>query len=95
MGKERTRATQLLTTLEPNITLMKPSPICQLAAISVSCVLSAVFHGRCVRAGITFSRFLGPLWSIYFNPTLVLIRTIYRTVEHFSTSQILANSPPN
>ncbi|KAF1925761.1 uncharacterized protein M421DRAFT_423317 [Didymella exigua CBS 183.55] len=75
--------------------LMKASLICQLAVISIFCVIAAIFHLRCRRARITSNKVLGPLWTMYVSMSLILIRTIYRIVEHFGTSQIPANPPPN
>lgn len=75
--------------------LMKASLICQLGVISVFCIIAGVFHRRCTRAGITSRSVQGPLWTMYTSMTLILIRTIYRVVEHFGTSQIPANLPPD
>ncbi|KAJ8110311.1 hypothetical protein OPT61_g6817 [Boeremia exigua] len=75
--------------------LMKASLICQLAVISLFCMIAAVFHRRCVRAGITSRKVQGPLWTMYISMAFILTRTIYRIVEHFGTSQIPANLPPN
>ncbi|KAH6644253.1 RTA1 domain protein [Boeremia exigua] len=75
--------------------LMKASLICQLGVISIFCVISGVFHRRCVRAGITSRQVQGPLWTMYISMTLILIRTIYRIVEHFGTSRVPANPRPN
>ncbi|KAL1602236.1 hypothetical protein SLS59_004923 [Nothophoma quercina] len=74
--------------------LMKASLICQLAVISTFCVIAGVFHRRCSRAGITTRKVQGPLLTMYISMTLILIRTIYRIVEHFGQSQIPANPPP-
>lgn len=73
--------------------LMKASLICQLGVFSMFCVIAGFFHRRCLRAGILSRKVRGPLWTMYISMTFILVRTIYRIVEHFGASQIPANPP--
>lgn len=71
--------------------LTKTALIAQIAVISVFIIIAGMFHHRCRRAGIKNRKVQGPLWTMYISTALILIRTIYRIVEHFGVSRIPAN----
>jgi hypothetical protein len=75
--------------------LMKASLLCQLAVILIFCIITGIFNLRCKKAGTTLRKVQGPLSTLYVSMALILIRTIYRIVEHFGTSRIPANLPSN
>lgn len=74
---------------------MKTSLIMQICVISLFCVIAATFHRRCLRGGITTRKVQGPLLTLYLSMALILLRTIYRVVEHFGTSSIPTTPEPD
>lgn len=75
--------------------LTKASLILQIGVILTFCILAGVFHRRCLKGGITTRKVQGPLMTLYMSTALILMRTIYRTVEHFGSSYIPNNSSPD
>ncbi|KAF2134985.1 hypothetical protein P153DRAFT_362688 [Dothidotthia symphoricarpi CBS 119687] len=75
--------------------LMKTSLILQVGVICLFCIIAGVFHRRCIKGGITSKKVQGPLMTMYISVTLILIRTIYRIVEHFGASRIPVNPGPD
>ncbi|KAF2188454.1 hypothetical protein K469DRAFT_737351 [Zopfia rhizophila CBS 207.26] len=75
--------------------LMKTALITQIGVITCFVVITAIFHNRCRKAAIHNKQVQGPLWTMYVSTALILIRTIYRTVEHFGLSRVPANPPPD
>lgn len=75
--------------------LLKASLILQVVVIVVFCTASGIFQRRCTKAGIRSRKVQGPLLTLYISMALILIRTIYRLVEHFGQSRIPRNPSPN
>lgn len=73
--------------------LMKASLIVQVAVITVFCVVSGMFHWRCMRSGIRSRKVQGPLFTLYISMLLIFTRSIYRIVEHFGQSRRPINPP--
>ncbi|KAF3021390.1 hypothetical protein E8E14_000742 [Neopestalotiopsis sp. 37M] len=63
--------------------LMRASLILQLVVIGCFTLLTTVFYCRCKRAGALNRRIQRPLQILYVSTALILVRTIYRTVEFF------------
>lgn len=73
--------------------LTKASLILQLGVITLFCVLAALFQRRCSRAGVGGRpQVQKPLATLYISMTLILIRTIYRVVDHFAVD-VLHRTP--
>jgi hypothetical protein len=68
--------------------LIKASLVIQIVVIALFCLLAGIFHRRCARGGITVRQVWAPLVTLYISMFLILVRTIYRTVEHFGVAQI-------
>lgn len=68
---------------------MKASLIIQIAVILCFIAIAAVFHRRCALAGIGRARGVRqPLLTLYASVALLLVRTVYRIVEHFGLAGI-------
>lgn len=57
----------------------------QFCVIATCVVLASIFHWRCVRAGIKKRFVLTLLVTLYVSVVLILIRCIYRLVEHLGS----------
>lgn len=69
--------------------LTKASLLLQLGVITLFCFLAALFQRRCNRAGVGGrSQVVKPLVTLYVSMALILIRTIYRVVDHFSVDAL-------
>jgi hypothetical protein len=75
--------------------LMKAGLLLQIGVIAIFCIIAGIFHRRCFKRGITSRKVQDPLVTLYISMMLILIRTIYRIVEHFGTSGIPSKPPPN
>ena len=65
--------------------MTKASLILQLLLVAVFFLMITIFHYCCRRSGITKStRVTRPLAILYTAMTLILARTLYRTIEHFT-----------
>jgi hypothetical protein len=64
--------------------LMRASLALQFAVIALFYALAAVFHARCVRARVGHPRVRPVLGTLYVSMVLILVRTVYRAVEHFA-----------
>lgn len=65
-------------------TMMKTGLVLQVVVISLFFLCAGTFHYRCAKAGVARSRRVStPMHIMYISTSLVLIRTIYRTVEYF------------
>ncbi|PSN72316.1 RTA1 domain protein [Corynespora cassiicola Philippines] len=73
--------------------LMKTSLIIQVVVITTFCIIAAIFHRKCTSAGLKSRKVQGPLWTMYASMALILVRTIYRIVEHFGASSIPTDPP--
>jgi hypothetical protein len=74
--------------------LMKVSLVVQVIIIALFSIVAGLFHRRCTKAGITSRNIQRPLLTLYVSMALILVRTIYRMVEHFGASHIPSNPPP-
>ncbi|KAK7966549.1 RTA1 domain protein [Apiospora aurea] len=59
----------------------------QIVVIGLFIVLASTFYCRCRQAGVASHNVSMVLWTLYISSGLILIRTIYRLAEHFSTSR--------
>lgn len=60
----------------------------QLSVVATFFILSSIFHRRCLRAGIRNRSVITPLWVLYVSMILILVRCIYRLVEHTGATGI-------
>jgi hypothetical protein len=65
----------------------------QLGVIVVFVILAAIFHRRCVKADIHAKAVPTLLITLYVSMALILIRCIYRLVEHLGNTTIRLNDP--
>lgn len=63
----------------------------QIGVILLFSMIAGVFHRRCIKGGIRSRKVQGPLVTLYISMTLILIRTIYRMIEHFGVSRLPTN----
>jgi hypothetical protein len=68
--------------------LLKSALILQLVVLSLFVVLAITFHRRCSKAGLVPDNLVRPLRTLYISSTLIGIRTIYRTIEYFTTASL-------
>ncbi|KAF2150254.1 hypothetical protein K461DRAFT_287839 [Myriangium duriaei CBS 260.36] len=66
------------------LALLQASLIIQIAVIGFFVTMMVVFHLRARRNGVFPRNVQIPLYTLYFTTLLILIRCVYRTVEHFS-----------
>lgn len=60
----------------------------QLGVIIIFFVLAAIFHRRCAKSNIHARAISIPLTTLYVSMALILIRCIYRLVEHFGNTTV-------
>ncbi|KIX09108.1 uncharacterized protein Z518_00186 [Rhinocladiella mackenziei CBS 650.93] len=60
----------------------------QLAVIVIFVLLAAIFHRRCAKANIHAKAVSTPLITLYISMSLILIRCIYRLVEHLGNTTV-------
>ncbi|RDL32560.1 Uncharacterized protein BP5553_09016 [Venustampulla echinocandica] len=68
--------------------LLKAALVLQLVILCLFIALAVVFQRKCVRAGIFPRNLKLVLLTLYISSALIGVRTIYRTVEYFTTSQL-------
>ncbi|TVY58985.1 hypothetical protein LSUE1_G008720, partial [Lachnellula suecica] len=68
--------------------LLKTALVLQLVVLSLFVFLAAYFHRQCKRARILPENLKKVLGTLYVSSALIGIRTIYRTVEYFSTAEL-------
>ncbi|PLB53540.1 hypothetical protein P170DRAFT_508135 [Aspergillus steynii IBT 23096] len=68
--------------------LMKTSLIIQVVVLLLFCVLTALFQRRCARGNIRSKKISVPLVTLYASTLLIMVRCIYRIIEHFGISSI-------
>jgi hypothetical protein len=68
--------------------LLKVSLIIQILVIFIFLLFTGAFQYRCHKVGISVRSVNGPCVTMYISSLLILIRCVYRTVEHFSTSNL-------
>lgn len=60
----------------------------QLFVIVIFVLLAGIFHRRCAKASIHTSTISTPLRTLYTSMALILIRCIYRLVEHMGNTTV-------
>lgn len=73
--------------------LIKASLLLQLVVAACFIALAVMFHRRCSAHNIRNARLRTPLVTLYTSTALILVRTIYRTVEYFSVAELKYNQP--
>ncbi|KAH6721433.1 RTA1 like protein-domain-containing protein [Leptodontidium sp. 2 PMI_412] len=68
--------------------LLKSALVLQLAILGAFVVLAVFFHHRCKRANLLPANLHAALVTLYISSALIGVRTIYRTVEYFTVSQL-------
>jgi hypothetical protein len=68
--------------------LLKSALILQLVVLGLFIVLALTFHRRCLKAGLVPNNLIQPLRTLYLSSLLIGIRTIFRTIEYFTTSTL-------
>lgn len=68
--------------------LLKAALILQLVILCLFVILAVYFHRKCKKAGLLPNNLKAVLNTLYVSSTLIGIRTIYRTVEYFSTASL-------
>lgn len=69
--------------METGHTLIKSSLLLQFVVVTCFASLTVVFHYRCSTHGVNNSRLQSTLLTLYISTTLIVARTIFRTVEYF------------
>ncbi|KAF2727659.1 putative RTA1 domain protein [Polyplosphaeria fusca] len=62
--------------------------ILQLIIIASFVALAGIFHRRCIKTNIHAKAVLTPLYTLYTSMALILIRCIYRLVEHTGNTNV-------
>ncbi|GAM82366.1 hypothetical protein ANO11243_003450 [Dothideomycetidae sp. 11243] len=75
--------------------LLKASLIVQIVVILLFYSMIITFHVRCHGMGIMPRHIQIPILTLYATSFLVLIRCVYRTIEHFSNDGLGSNSQTN
>lgn len=68
--------------------LLKAALIIQLCIIASFILLAVYFHRKCHKANLLPENLKAVLYTLYCSSALIVIRTIYRTVEYFAISEI-------
>lgn len=68
--------------------LLKTALILQLAILCLFVTLAAYFNRKCKKAGLYPHNLKAVLTTLYISSALIGTRTIYRTVEYFSTGSL-------
>ena len=68
--------------------LLKAALIIQLFMMLSFVLLATYFHRSCYRAKLLPKNLKAVLYTLYCSSILIAVRTIYRTVEYFSISQV-------
>lgn len=76
---------------------IKTALVLQLVVIALFVLCTAIFHHRCAQLGLVGNKKVAvPLRTMYVSTGLILVRTVYRTVEYFvvDTSAAAGQSSP-
>lgn len=65
----------------------------QLGVIIIFVSMASLFHRRCIRASIRARALSTPLVTLYISMALILIRCIYRLVEHMENTAVHLSDP--
>ena len=68
--------------------LLKAALVIQLGIITSFVMLAVYFHRRCYKANLLPDNLKAILYTLYASSALIMVRTIYRTVEYFSVAAI-------
>jgi hypothetical protein len=60
----------------------------QLIVIVTFVALAGTFHWRCIKVNIRTRAVLTPLYTLYTSMTLILVRCIYRLIEHHGNTHV-------
>ncbi|KAF7561271.1 hypothetical protein G7046_g2874 [Stylonectria norvegica] len=60
----------------------------QLAVVAIFICLASIFHWRCAKANIRARAVSTPLYTLYTSMALILVRCIYRLVEHTGNTAV-------
>ena len=72
--------------------LLKAALIIQLCIMACFLLLAGYFHRKCYKANLLPKNLKAVLYTLYLSSTLIMIRTIYRTVEYLSFSNVRVQS---
>lgn len=75
--------------------LMKSALVLQVVVISVFIAIAAKFHRKCRKANIKSCKVQEPLITLYVSTVLIMIRTVYRVIEHFGISRAPVKPGPD
>jgi magnesium-transporting ATPase (P-type) len=79
--------------MEAGHALIKTSLLLQLVVAICFVSLAAMFHRRCVTHGVNNDRLKSTLLTLYISITLIVVRTIFRTVEYFGIANYKFDDP--
>jgi hypothetical protein len=68
--------------------LLKSALVMQLGVLSLFVTLAAYYHRKCKKAGQLPDNLRAVLITLYISSCLIGIRTIYRTVEYFTSANL-------
>ncbi|KAI1175326.1 RTA1 like protein-domain-containing protein [Nemania sp. FL0916] len=68
--------------------LLKAALLLQLAVAAAFIALATLFLQRCRKHGINNTKVNQPLLTLYISTSIIVVRTIYRTVEYFEISSV-------
>ncbi|KAF2867532.1 hypothetical protein BDV95DRAFT_598183 [Massariosphaeria phaeospora] len=74
--------------------LMKLSLFIQVLVIIAFCLLAGAFQSRCARGGVHTRSVRSPLLTLYMSMMLILVRCVYRIIEHFAIGGIPRKPEP-
>lgn len=79
--------------METGHSLIKTSLILQLVVALCFIMLAGVFHRRCSRHGVSNKQLVNTLATLYVSISLIVVRTIFRTVEYFGIAEYRFSDP--
>lgn len=65
----------------------------QLSVIVIFVILTAIFHRRCIKANVRANAVSTLLIILYLSMSLILIRCMYRLVEHLGSTTVRLDNP--
>ena len=65
----------------------------QLVVIAIFVVLAGIFHRRCAKANIHTKTVSTPLITLYMSMALILVRCIFRLVQHTDNTTVRLDDP--
>jgi hypothetical protein len=71
--------------------LLKSALVLQLVVLTLFVLLAVNFHRKCRKAGILPQNLRAVLITLYISSALIGTRTIYRTIEYFTTAALKFN----